>query len=114
MTKLRQELEALLARRNQLNAEIEAVQTTLRRDALENCVAAITEYGFTEFELGLRKVKEIPAGRRGSATFKPKAARAPLPALYQDPESGATWSGRGKAPKWIAEGDRDSFLIRTH
>ncbi|MFM0526940.1 H-NS family nucleoid-associated regulatory protein [Paraburkholderia strydomiana] len=57
-----------------------------------------------------------------SATAKPtsvnkaKAAgnyvRGPQPAMYRDPKSGATWSGRGRAPAWIAEAkDRNKFLI---
>ncbi|MEW9585254.1 H-NS family nucleoid-associated regulatory protein [Paraburkholderia sp. DGU8] len=38
--------------------------------------------------------------------------RGPQPALYRDPKSGATWSGRGRAPTWIAEAkDRNKFLI---
>jgi DNA-binding protein H-NS len=47
---------------------------------------------------------------------KPKAAgnyvRGPQPAMYRHPKSGATWSGRGRAPAWIAEAkDRAKFLI---
>lgn len=38
--------------------------------------------------------------------------RGPQPALYRDPKSDATWSGRGRAPTWIAEAkDRSKFLI---
>ncbi len=38
--------------------------------------------------------------------------RGPQPALYRDPKSGATWSGRGRAPAWIANAkDRTRFLI---
>lgn len=38
--------------------------------------------------------------------------RGPQPALYRDPKSGATWSGRGKAPAWLAGAkDRSKFLI---
>jgi DNA-binding protein H-NS len=38
--------------------------------------------------------------------------RGPQPATYRDPKSGATWSGRGRAPAWIAEAkDRNKFLI---
>ncbi|WP_322048072.1 H-NS family nucleoid-associated regulatory protein, partial [Paraburkholderia sp. J67] len=34
------------------------------------------------------------------------------PAKYQDPKSGATWSGRGRAPDWIKGAkNRDRFLI---
>ncbi|BCQ25454.1 H-NS histone family protein [Caballeronia sp. NK8] len=47
---------------------------------------------------------------------KPKAPkgqpRGPQPALYRDPQSGATWSGRGRAPAWLASvEDRTPFLI---
>ncbi|MGF6758287.1 H-NS family nucleoid-associated regulatory protein [Paraburkholderia sp. GAS42] len=38
--------------------------------------------------------------------------RGPQPAMYQDPTSGATWSGRGRAPAWLAAAkDRSEFLI---
>ncbi|MFM0356478.1 H-NS family nucleoid-associated regulatory protein [Paraburkholderia nemoris] len=38
--------------------------------------------------------------------------RGPQPAMYRDPKSGATWSGRGRAPAWIAGAkDRTKFLI---
>jgi hypothetical protein len=38
--------------------------------------------------------------------------RGPQPALYVDPKSGATWSGRGRAPAWIANAkNRSRFLI---
>ena len=44
-----------------------------------------------------------------------KAERAPVAAKYRSPQ-GETWSGRGRAPKWLqvaeAEGrSRDEFLI---
>jgi DNA-binding protein H-NS len=59
-------------------------------------------------------------GSAGTATPAPaskaKAAgnyvRGPQPAMYRDPKSGATWSGRGRAPAWIAKAkDRSKFLI---
>ncbi|WP_431825516.1 H-NS histone family protein [Burkholderia sp. F1] len=39
--------------------------------------------------------------------------RAPAMAKYRDPVSGAVWSGRGRAPRWIAGRDRELFLIGT-
>ncbi|WP_439896093.1 H-NS family nucleoid-associated regulatory protein [Burkholderia ubonensis] len=39
--------------------------------------------------------------------------RAPAQAKYRDPASGAVWSGRGRAPRWIAGQDRENFLIHT-
>jgi DNA-binding protein H-NS len=42
-------------------------------------------------------------GRKPKATAKPK---------YRNPETGATWTGRGKPPNWIKDAkNRDAFLI---
>lgn len=49
-------------------------------------------------------------GRRKRATTAKKSA---LPPKYQDPKTGATWSGHGRAPAWIRDAkNRDKFLIR--
>lgn len=57
-------------------------------------------------------------GAASSAVVLAKAAKAgnyvrgPQPAMYRDPKSGATWSGRGRAPAWLASAkDRSKFLI---
>ncbi|WP_086386251.1 H-NS family nucleoid-associated regulatory protein [Caballeronia sordidicola] len=48
---------------------------------------------------------------------EPRAGRGrrnqsvPIAAECRDPSSGATWSGRGKPPRWIADRDRDKFAI---
>jgi DNA-binding protein H-NS len=63
-----------------------------------------------------------PVSKAKGATKKASAAagttahkgqrKGPQPALYRDPESGATWSGRGRAPAWLAGArDRSKFLI---
>jgi DNA-binding protein H-NS len=54
-----------------------------------------------------------PATAPAKKAAKPgRYVRGPQPALYRDPASGATWSGRGKAPAWLASAkDRTSFLI---
>lgn len=55
--------------------------------------------------------------KRAATKTKAKAngkgqPRGPQPALYRDPQSGATWSGRGRAPAWLASAeDRTPFLI---
>lgn len=43
---------------------------------------------------------------------KGKYVRGPQAPKYRDPKTGATWSGRGRAPAWLADGkDRTVFLI---
>ena len=66
----------------------------------------MSEYGLTVQDLGLGITN---MGKKMSAM------KHPLPPKYQDPVSGKTWSGKGKAPGWIVEatkkGKRDDFLI---
>ena len=38
--------------------------------------------------------------------------RAPLAPKYRNPETGETWSGRGKAPRWIDPANKEKFLIK--
>src|SRR5258705_10774571 len=52
----------------------------------------------------------------GGATEKKAAspAKGKLPPKYQDPKTGATWSGHARPPQWIAGvKDRTRFLIDT-
>jgi DNA-binding protein H-NS len=55
--------------------------------------------------------KALPKVANGAA----KSARGntkPVAPKYADPKSGATWSGRGRAPAWIKNAkDRSRFLI---
>jgi DNA-binding protein H-NS len=66
----------------------------------------MSDYGLTVQDLGLGITN---MGKKMSAM------KQPLPPKYQDPVSGKTWSGKGKAPGWIVEatkkGKRDDFLI---
>lgn len=53
-----------------------------------------------------------PAPKAKAVAKAGNYVRGPQPALYRDPKSGATWSGRGRAPAWIANAkDRTRFLI---
>ncbi|RKE25259.1 DNA-binding protein H-NS [Paraburkholderia sp. BL23I1N1] len=52
------------------------------------------------------------ASTAGGATAYKGQPKGPQPAKYRDPKSGATWSGRGPAPAWLAGAkDRRRFLI---
>ena len=57
-----------------------------------------------------------PAGKKAAKRNKKRVKRKVAP-KYKDPQSGATWSGRGLAPKWLAEKEkagakREEFLIK--
>lgn len=72
-------------------------------EVITDLKAKIKQYGLTASDLGLGRGK----ASAGKSNVKPK---------YRDPKTGATWSGRGRAPKWLAEAEaagkkRESFLI---
>lgn len=47
----------------------------------------------------------------GTAKSKSKPGTS-VPAKYRDPVSGATWTGRGRAPLWLNGRNKDNFLIK--
>ncbi|WP_028210789.1 H-NS histone family protein [Paraburkholderia mimosarum] len=104
------ELKAQLA---DLNAKIEAARAAELAEAIAACREIIETYDLTAHDLGLIKTQVIGPrrGRPPRGTFVPKAPRTVNPPLYRDPKSGATWTGRGRAPQWL-EGERDAYVIR--
>lgn len=91
----------LLKQREALELQI----STARRDEVANAIAQvrtlIDEYALTQQEV-------FPSTRARSATSGTKVAPK-----YRDPASGQTWTGRGKAPKWIQNQDRSLFAINA-
>src|SRR5580698_702083 len=90
----------LLAQRNELEKLIEQAREEEFTSVVADLKQKMADYGITLADLGID-------GRRG----KPAKARPAVPAKYRDPVSGATWSGRGKPPRWIAGRERDSFAL---
>ncbi|HTI19231.1 MAG TPA: H-NS histone family protein [Trinickia sp.] len=90
----------LLAQREKLEKQIEEAKAREYAEVLNEIKQKMADYGITLAELG--------GGRKG----KVGRPRASVAAKYRDPASGATWSGRGKAPRWIAGQNRDQFLIQ--
>lgn len=98
----------------QLQKQIEKLQAEadrLRRQEVADVVARIKEaiavYDIGQEELfgGRQAAKKAPRGAG-------KAATSSGVAMYRDPASGKTWTGRGKPPLWIAgAADRTPFLI---
>jgi len=89
-----------------------------QREALEH---AIEQARQREISQAVQKVREIiaefnltahdvfPSGRTSKAAGS-KSVNKVAP-KYRDPGTGQTWTGRGKAPKWIDGQDRAKFVI---
>lgn len=90
----------LLAHRQALDAQIEAARQAELSTAISRVREMVAEFGLTEQDV-FGKIGRAPSVNKGSK----------VAAKYRDPATGATWTGRGKAPKWIADQDREKFAI---
>lgn len=85
-----------------------------QRAALE---VQIAEARKTELASAVKQVREIVAefGLVESDVFGGRGHRATkgttVAPKYRDPQTGSTWTGRGKPPKWIQGQDREKFAI---
>ena len=66
-----------------------------------------------ESKQALAQVKQIidKFGFTHEQVFSETKARAQATEKYRDPETGKTWSGCGREPKWFNSKERDKFLI---
>ena len=70
-------------------------------------VVAVTTGTFSKAKTAVKKASKAVGATGGKGQRK-----GSQPALYRDPKSGATWSGRGRAPAWLSGAkDRSRFLI---
>lgn len=88
-----------------------------QREALELAIAQARQ---NEISAAVTKVRELVAeyGLTVQDVFPGRASKAvaakvmsKVAAKYRDPATGQTWTGRGKAPKWIEGRERSPFLI---
>jgi DNA-binding protein H-NS len=94
-----EEIQAKIA---DLQAQAIKVKAEEKAQAIEAARAMIDSYGITAKDLGLDKMVKAKSGPKVGNKVSPK---------YRDPATGATWSGRGKTPKWINGADRSQYAI---
>ncbi|MBR7070072.1 MAG: H-NS histone family protein [Oxalobacter sp.] len=85
-------------------AELQIQAEKARKQEIASAVAQIkslmAEYGIT--------VADLSKSSKSSAK-----KRATVPPKYRDPATGKTWTGRGRAPKWIADAKNpEQYLIK--
>ena len=89
----------LLKQREALEQKINEARRNELSEAVSQVRALVTEFGLTAQDV-------FPAGKARSASAGPKVAPK-----YRNPATGQTWTGRGKAPKWIQNENREQFAI---
>jgi DNA-binding protein H-NS len=90
------EIAKLRAQQEALDKQLAEAKDRETQHVLREIVQKMREYGITLNEL---------MGRKPGVQVDEPAAK------YRDPDTGATWSGRGRAPAWIVGKDRDAFLV---
>ncbi|MDR5825230.1 H-NS histone family protein [Caballeronia sp. LZ043] len=102
------EIAKLRAQQEALDKQLAEAKEKETQHVLREIVQKMREYGISLAELMGRKTVSESSGQSAQTP----AAESPV--KYRDPVSGATWSGRGRAPTWIAGKNRDEFLADRH
>ena len=83
------DLNNLLDQQAELAKQIDTLKKTNRKNAIEQVKSLMSQYDITVEDL---------------AKKTSSAAGTKVPPKWQDPVSGATWTGRGRSPSWFNKG----------
>lgn len=88
-------LQELLAQKEALEQQIAQLKKADRADALQNARSLVETYDLTVDEL----------------FGKQKSSGKAVAVKYCNPETGETWTGRGRAPRWLEGKNREDFAV---
>lgn len=91
--------KTLLQKKSELEAQIAEALGREKKQAIAQAQAFVEQYGLTQDDV-------FPAAKGKAASTR--VAGEPR---FRNPETGVTWTGRGKPPKWIEGKDRSAFAI---
>ena len=87
----------LLAQKEQLEKLIAEARKKEAAAELERVREVVAEFGFSPEDVFGKRLRD---------------AGVPVAPKYRNPETGDTWSGRGRAPHWIKDQDLERFRIK--
>lgn len=107
---LQQQIDEFEAKLNELRKQQDLERKGERTQAIATAKELIRNHELTASDLGLAgkgATKRVTGDKRNVVAPK-----------YQDPESGKTWTGRGKSPAWLSAQlstgrDKQEFLIKS-
>lgn len=85
--------------RSALEKQIAETKKLGQANALAQIRSIMNEFGIEPADIGAGKKTRKSPGKSG-----------PVAAKYRGP-NGETWSGRGRAPRWLGD-DREKFLVK--
>lgn len=85
-------------------AKLQALAEAARKDEINDAIKKIKDlmnlHGVT--------VADLASGSRP----KPAKAKGSVAAQFKNPETGETWTGRGRSPRWLDGKDKDAYRIK--
>lgn len=99
-----------------LQKQAKALQAKRRNPVIGSIIQSMRKYNITLAELtAALNRKPASTARKTESGTTPKTTRK-VPPKYRNPESGETWTGRGKPPRWVSAAEaqgkaRSDFLI---
>jgi DNA-binding protein H-NS len=82
---------------------LQSLAEAVRKDEINGAIKTIKNL----MQLHGVTVDDLSAVRRA----KPTKAEGTVAAQFKNPETGETWTGRSRAPRWLAGKDRDAYRI---
>jgi DNA-binding protein H-NS len=113
-------LEQIQAKLKKLQEQADVLIARKAQAAVDQIRELMLKHGLTTADIEAKaKARRAARGldgnvgtRRGRPAGVSKVAKSATPAKYRDHKTGATWTGHGRAPGWIAGvKDRTAFLI---
>ncbi|NBS81547.1 MAG: H-NS histone family protein [Betaproteobacteria bacterium] len=97
--------------------KLEASRDSKKNKAVSQVTALMKKLGITVEDLPKTNAKPAKSGQNRKVKQSPKT-RGPVAPKYRDPETGQTWTGRGKPPVWLsarlAQGrNKEEFLLSS-
>jgi DNA-binding protein H-NS len=97
----------LLAQQKELELQLEKARQNEVDEVVGKIRDAIGVYEISPLDLYSRKELQAALGSKGGKV----KGEGSVPVKYRDPESGATWSGRGRMPRWLTPETLDQFAV---
>ncbi len=86
-------------------AKLQSLAEAARQAEINGAIKSIKEL----MQLHGVTVDDLAAGSRA----KPSKAKSTVAAQFKNPETGETWTGRGRAPRWLDGKDKEAFRIKN-
>ena len=102
-------LEAIQAKIKKLQAQADALIAKESATVLKTIHELMEKHGLTTADIDAHTGGKKRAKKAGAKSVSKGSSGA---VKYRHPKTGATWTGHGRAPSWIASAkNRDKFLV---